>query len=170
MDSTQTTTTQTTTTTERLKSQERTYVMVKPDGVVRSLVGEVIRRFENRGLRLAALKMVKPTKEMIEKHYADLSTKKFFPGLVEYMQWGPVVCMVWVGTNAVKVGRMMVGETDPLESTPGSIRGDFCLEKGRNMIHASDAVDSAEKEIALWFNESEVVTFERSDDKWIFEY
>jgi len=169
MDS-KTETTTTTTTTEVSKTLERTYVMIKPDGVVRSLSGEVIRRFENRGLRLAALKMVKPTKELIEEHYADLSTKKFFPGLVEYMQWGPVICMVWVGTNAVKVGRMMVGETDPLESTPGSIRGDFCLEKGRNMIHASDKVEAAEKEIALWFKPEEVVSFQRSDDKWLFEY
>jgi len=152
------------------KTQERTYVMVKPDGVVRSLVGEVIARFERRGLRLAALKLMKPSQELIEAHYADLSTKKFFPGLVEYMQWGPVVCMVWVGTSAVKVGRLLVGETDPLASTPGSIRGDFCLEKGRNMIHASDCVESAENEIALWFKEDELVSFKRSDDKWLFEY
>ena len=152
-----------------VRSEERTYVMIKPDGVVRSLVGEVIKRFENRGLRLESLKMMTPTRELIELHYADLSTKKFFPGLVEYMLWGPVVCMVWVGTNAVKVGRMMVGETDPLESTPGSIRGDYCLEKGRNMIHASDAVEAAEKEIALWFRPEEACTFARSDDKWLFE-
>lgn len=152
------------------KTQERTYVMVKPDGVVRSLTGEIISRFERRGLRLAALKMMTPTKERIEEHYADLAGKKFFPGLVEYMQWGPVVCMVFVGTQAVKTGRKLVGETDPLDSNPGSIRGDYCLEKGRNIVHASDSVESAEKEINLWFGKDEINTYKRTDDKFLFEY
>jgi nucleoside-diphosphate kinase len=151
------------------KTKERTYVMIKPDGVVRGLVGEVIRRFENRGLKLQALKMATPSKELVEKHYADLSSKKFFPSLVEYMLMAPVVCMVWSGTASVKTGRGLVGQTDPLESNAGSIRGDFCLEKGRNLIHASDSVESAENEIALWFTNNEIVSYDRPQDKWLFE-
>ena len=122
-------------------SNERTYVMVKPDGVHRGLVGEIIKRFETRGFKLIALKMASPNQEHFEKHYADLAGKKFFPSLIQYMLTGPVVATVWEGTQAVKVGRKIVGETDPIESLPGTIRGDFCIEKGRNIIHASDSVE-----------------------------
>jgi nucleoside-diphosphate kinase len=151
------------------KKSERTFVMVKPDGVQRSLVGEIILRFEKRGLKLVALKMVTPTREHFEKHYADLSSKKFFPDLINYMLMGPVVAMIWQGTTATAVGRRLVGETNPLNSNAGSIRGDFCLETGRNIIHASDAVESAEKEIALWFNNNEINSYKRSDEQWLFE-
>lgn len=148
---------------------ERTYVMVKPDGVQRGLVGEILKRFENRGFKLVALKMQSPPKEHFEKHYADLSTKKFFPGLIEYMLSGPVVCTVWEGKNVVKTGRKIVGETDPFESSPGTIRGDFCIEKGRNLIHASDLVESAEKEIALWFTPEEVLSWKKNDESLLYE-
>ena len=148
---------------------ERTFVMVKPDGVHRSLVGEIIKRFETRGYKLVALKMETPSKEHFEKHYSDLSTKKFFPSLIQYMLTGPVVATVWEGTQAVKVGRKIVGETDPIDSLPGTIRGDFCVEKGRNIIHASDSVDSAEKEIALWFKPEEVNSWQKVDSSMIYE-
>jgi nucleoside-diphosphate kinase len=148
---------------------ERTYVMVKPDGVHRGLVGEVLRRFEDRGFKLVALKMCSPSKEHFEKHYADLSTKKFFPSLIQYMLTGPVVATVWEGTNAVKIGRKIVGETDPLDSLPGTIRGDYAIEKGRNIIHASDAVESAEKEIALWFSQEEVQSWTKVDSSMVYE-
>ena len=149
--------------------EERTYVMVKPDGVHRGLVGEIIKRFEQRGYKLVALKMLSPSKEHIEKHYADLSGKKFFPGLVQYMLTGPVVATVWEGTQAVKVGRLIVGETDPIESRPGTIRGDFCIEKGRNIIHASDTVENANKEINLWFSQEEVQKWSKIDEKMVYE-
>ena len=148
---------------------ERTFVMVKPDGVHRGLVGEIIKRFENRGYKLLALKMVSPSKEHVETHYEDLKTKKFFPGLVEYMLTGPVVATVWQGTEAVKTGRMIVGETDPKQSLPGTIRGDYCIEKGRNIIHASDKVEAAEKEINLWFKQEEINTWSKVDEKMIYE-
>ena len=125
--------------------------MIKPDGVQRGLVGNIIGRFEARGFKLVALKMATPSKEHLEKHYADLAGKKFFPGLIKYMSSGPVVCMVWEGLDAVKTGRKMLGETRPLDSAPGTIRGDFCLDVGRNICHGSDAVESAEAEIKLWF-------------------
>lgn len=149
--------------------KERTYVMVKPDGVHRGLVGEIIKRFEQRGYKLVALKMLSPSQQHFEKHYADLSSKKFFPGLIQYMLTGPVVATVWEGTQAVKVGRLIVGETDPIESRPGTIRGDFCIEKGRNIIHASDSVDSAEKEINLWFSQEEQISWSKVDEKMVYE-
>jgi len=149
--------------------KERTYVMVKPDGVHRGLVGEIIKRFEQRGYKLVALKMLSPSQDHFEKHYADLSGKKFFPSLIQYMLTGPVVATVWEGTQAVKVGRLIVGETDPIESRPGTIRGDFCIEKGRNIIHASDAVESAEKEINLWFSQEEQISWSKVDEKMVYE-
>ena len=152
-----------------MERTERTYVMVKPDGVHRGLVGEILKRFETRGYKLVALKMLSPSREHVEKHYEDLKTKKFFPGLVDYMLTGPVVATVWEGTQAVKVGRKIVGETDPIESQPGTIRGDFCIEKGRNIIHASDSVDNANKEINLWFSQEEVQSWSKVDEKMIYE-
>ncbi|KAH8833607.1 nucleoside diphosphate kinase [Flagelloscypha sp. PMI_526] len=149
-------------------SSERTFIMVKPDGVQRGLVGEIIARFEKRGYKLIALKMVTPTKAHLEKHYADLSSKSFFPGLIAYMNSGPVVAMVWQGTDAVKTGRVILGATNPLASAPGTIRGDYAISVGRNVCHGSDAVESAEKEIALWFSEG-VNQYTHSQEAWIFE-
>ncbi|KAJ9050262.1 nucleoside diphosphate kinase Ndk1 [Entomophthora muscae] len=130
---------------------ESTYIMVKPDGVKRGLVGEIIKRFENRGFKLLALQLMTPSRKHLEEHYSDLSSKPFFPSLIDYMLSGPVVGMAWEGKNVVKTGRMMLGETNPLASLPGTIRGDFAIEVGRNICHGSDSVESAQKEIALWF-------------------
>ena len=151
------------------QSRERTFIMVKPDGVHRGLVGEIIKRFEQRGYKLVGIKTVQASKEHLEKHYADLSSKPFFPGLVQYMSSGPVVPMVWEGKEVVKMGRQMLGETNPLASKPGSIRGDFCIDIGRNICHGSDAVESAKKEIALWFNDSELTNWSQSGEEWVYE-
>ena len=150
-------------------AKERTYIMIKPDGVQRGLVGPIISRFEQRGFKLVALKLVSPGKEHLEKHYADLATKKFFPGLIEYMNSGPVVAMVWEGDNAVLTGRKMLGATKPFDSAPGTIRGDFCIDVGRNIIHGSDSVESANHEIALWFPESELNNWSHHSHSQIYE-
>jgi nucleoside-diphosphate kinase len=151
------------------KRQERTYVMIKPDGVQRGLVGTIINRFENRGYKLVALKMLSPSQELLENHYGDLKSRSFFPSLISYMLMGPVVAMVWQGTAAVSTGRKIVGATNPLDSAPGTIRGDYCIETGRNIIHASDSVDNAEKEIKLWFSETEVQSWTKAEEKWVYE-
>eukprot|EP00744_Colponema_vietnamica_P000275 GILI01000491.1.p2 GENE.GILI01000491.1~~GILI01000491.1.p2 ORF type:complete len:163 (+),score=63.40 GILI01000491.1:40-489(+) len=148
---------------------ERTYIMIKPDGVQRGLVGKILKRFEQKGFKLVALKFLQPTRELLEQHYADLSSKPFFGGLITYMLSGPVVAMVWEGRNVVASGRKMLGETRPAESTPGSIRGDFCVDVGRNIIHGSDSVASAEKEISLWFKPEELVAWESHSAAWIYE-
>ncbi|KAI0230378.1 nucleoside diphosphate kinase Ndk1, partial [Massospora cicadina] len=122
-----------------------------PDGVQRGLVGEIIKRFENRGYKLLALQLMTPRREHLEEHYQDLKDKSFFPELITYMMSGPVVGMVWEGKNVVKTGRMMLGETNPLASLPGTIRGDYAIEVGRNICHGSDSLESAQREIALWF-------------------
>ncbi|GAA5858991.1 hypothetical protein JCM5296_000776 [Sporobolomyces johnsonii] len=147
---------------------EQTYIMIKPDGVQRGLVGEIIGRFEKRGYKLAGLKMVQPTVEHLEKHYADLSSKPFFPGLVKYMASGPVVAMVWEGKDAVKTGRTILGATNPLASAPGTIRGDYAIDVGRNVCHGSDAVESAKAEIALWFPEG-LCQHTLASEKWVYE-
>jgi len=149
--------------------QERTYIMIKPDGVQRGLVGTIISRFENRGYKLIALKMLSPSQELLENHYEDLKSRKFFPSLISYMLMGPVVAMVWQGTAAVVTGRKIVGATNPLDSAPGSIRGDYCIETGRNIIHGSDSVENAEKEIKLWFTESEIQSWTKAEEKWVYE-
>lgn len=109
------------------------------------------------------------SKDLLEKHYSDLSSRPFFAGLVDYMSSGPVVPMVWEGLNVVKTGRQMLGTTNPMDSLPGTIRGDFCIQVGRNIIHGSDAVASAEKEIALWFGEKELVTWKPAAENWLYE-
>ena len=149
--------------------KERTYIMIKPDGVQRGLVGTIITRFETKGFKLVAMKLAQPGKEMFEKHYADLSSKGFFKGLVDYAASGPVCCMVWEGDNAVKTGRKMLGATKPFDSEPGTIRGDFCIDVGRNVIHGSDSVESANAEIALWFKPEEQVNWTSHSSAWVYE-
>merc|ERR1712021_92707 len=149
---------------------ERTFIAIKPDGVQRGLVGEIIKRFEQRGCKLVAMKLCRPGKEHLEAHYADLSSKGFFAGLIKYMNSGPICAMVWEGKNVVKMGRMMLGETNPQASLPGSIRGDFSIEVGRNICHGSDAVESANAEIALWFKPEELISYEAAAAAWIYEY
>jgi len=151
-------------------NKERTFIMIKPDGVHRGIVGEIIKRFEQKGFKLVAMKFMWASEEHLKKHYADLSSKPFFPGLVKYMASGPVVPMVWEGKNVVKTGRIMLGETDPFKSSPGTIRGDFCIEVGRNICHGSDSVESANKEIDLWFGkEKEVVDWTQASVNWVYE-
>nr|ABM55663.1 putative abnormal wing disc-like protein [Maconellicoccus hirsutus] len=148
---------------------ERTFIMVKPDGVQRGIVGKIIERFEAKGFKLVALKFTWASEELLQKHYSDLAGRPFFPGLVKYMSSGPVVPMVWEGLNVVKTGRVMLGATDPKDSAPGTIRGDFCIQVGRNIIHGSDSVDSANKEISLWFTPDEVVEYKRDHERWVYE-
>jgi len=149
--------------------KERTFIMIKPDGVQRGLIGQIIQRFETKGFKLVAMKLCAPGRAHFEQHYSDLSSKGFFKGLIDYASSGPVCAMVWEGDNAVLTGRKMLGATKPFDSEPGTIRGDFCIDVGRNIIHGSDAVESANKEIALWFKEEELVSWESHSKAWIYE-
>merc|ERR1712241_228011 len=133
--------------TKMAANQERSFIMIKPDGVHRGLVGEIIKRFEAKGFKLVAMKFMTASKEHLSTHYEDLAKKPFFNGLVEYMASGPVVPMVWEGLNVVKTGRVMLGETNPAASLPGTIRGDYAVQVGRNICHGSDSVESANHEI-----------------------
>ena len=148
--------------------RERTFIMIKPDGVQRGIIGEIITRFERKGYKLVAMKMTEPGKEHFEKHYAEHIGKKFFPALMSYATSGPVVAMCWEGTNIVAQARKMLGATKPDDSAPGTIRGDYAIDCGRNIIHGSDSVDSANREIALWFGE-ELVNWKHHSTSWIYE-
>jgi nucleoside-diphosphate kinase len=148
---------------------ERTLVLVKPDGVQRGLVGEVIARLERRGLRLVAAKFMQVSKELAETHYAIHKGKPFYDGLISYIISAPVMAMVWEGPNAVAAVRQTMGATRPTEAAPGTLRHDFALEVGRNLTHASDEPANAEKEVALWFKKEELVDWKRAVDQWIFE-
>lgn len=164
------------------------FIAVKPDGVQRGLVGNIISRFENRGFKLVAMKLTQPGQAHLEKHYEDLNTKPFFAGLIKYMNSGPVCAMVWEGKDAVKTGRTILGATNPLASAPGTIRGDFALvrfaslalkqgqrltnyqqDMGRNVCHGSDSVENAKKEIALWFKPEELTQWNHHSAAWVFE-
>ena len=148
---------------------ERTLVLVKPDGVQRGLIGEVIGRLERRGLRLVAAKFIQVSQELAETHYAVHKGKPFYDGLIKYITSAPVMAMAWEGPNAVAAIRQTMGATRPTEAAPGSIRHDFALEVGRNLTHASDSVENGEKEVALWFVAAELVDWKRDADLWIFE-
>ena len=148
---------------------ERTFVMVKPDGVQRGLIGEIIGRFERRGLKIVGMKMMQVTDEFARKHYAVHEGKPFFAGLVEYITSGPVVVAVVTGKNVIATVRNTVGATNPSAAAPGTIRGDYAVEIGRNLIHASDSPENGEKEVALFFGANELVELERSTDRWIYE-
>lgn len=149
-------------------AQERTFIAVKPDGVQRGLIGEIIKRFEQKGFKMCGMKFMHASEDHMKTHYIDLKDKPFYPGLVKYMSSGPLLAMCWEGTNVVKTARKMMGETNPAESLPGSIRGDFCIEVGRNIIHGSDSVESANKELALWFKPEELYNWTQANDKWIY--
>ena len=148
---------------------ERTLVLVKPDGVQRGLIGEVISRLERRGLRLVAAKFMQVSKDLAETHYAIHKGKPFYEGLISYITSAPVMAMVWEGPNAVAAVRQTMGSTRPTEAAPGTLRHDFALEVGRNLTHASDEPANAEKEVALWFKPEELVNWKRDVDRWIFE-
>ncbi|XP_059536553.1 nucleoside diphosphate kinase A 1-like [Myotis daubentonii] len=132
-----------------MANSERTFIAIKPDRVQHQLVGEIIKRFEQKGFRLVAMKFMQASEDLLKEQYIDLKDRPFFRGLVKYMHSGPVVAMVWEGLNVVKIGRVVLGETNPADSKPGTIRGDFRIQVGRNIIHGSDSVESAEKEIGL---------------------
>jgi nucleoside-diphosphate kinase len=148
---------------------ERTLVLVKPDGVQRGLVGEVISRLERRGLRLLAARFMTVKRDLAERHYAIHKDKGFYDGLISYLTSAPVMAMVWEGPAAVAAVRQMMGSTRPTEAAPGSVRHDLALEVGRNLTHASDTPANAELEVAMWFKKEELVQWKRDVDRWIFE-
>ncbi len=148
---------------------ERTLVLIKPDGVQRGLIGEIITRLERRGLRLAAARFVNVSNELAEVHYAVHKGKPFYSGLIQYITSAPVMAMVWEGPNAVAAVRQTMGATRPIEAAPGTVRHDFALVVGRNLTHASDSPENGEKEIALWFTPGEIVEWRRAIDAWVFE-
>ncbi len=148
---------------------ERTLIIIKPDAVQRGLTGEILRRFEQRGLRIVAMKFMSVGRALAEEHYAIHRGKTFYNGLVDYITSAPVVVLVLEGTNAVTAARGTIGATDPAKAAAGSIRGDLGLEIGRNLVHGSDSVENGEKEIALWFKPDELVRWVRDTDSWIFE-
>ncbi len=147
---------------------ERTFIIIKPDAVQRGLVGEILHRFERRGLKIVALRMKQVDQDLARRHYAEHEGKGFFNGLITYITSAPVVALVVEGTGAVASVRQMVGATKPGEAAPGTIRADFGLEIGRNLVHASDQVETAVQEIALWFGD-DLVGWERAEDPWVFE-
>ncbi|MDY6806545.1 MAG: nucleoside-diphosphate kinase [Cyanobacteriota bacterium] len=148
---------------------ERTFIAIKPDGVQRGLVGEVIKRFESKGFTLVGLKMLQVSKELAEQHYGVHKERPFFKSLVEFITSSPVVAMVWEGEGVVTSARKIIGATNPLMAEPGTIRGDFGINIGRNLIHGSDAIETAQNEISLWFTEEELVSWKPTISPWMVE-
>jgi len=148
---------------------ERTFIAIKPDGVQRGLIGEIIERFEAKGFTLVGMKLLRPSEQMAAEHYDDLKSKPFFGGLVKFFSSGPIVAMVWQGQGAIKTGRKMLGETDPAASAPGSIRGDYAISIGRNICHGSDSPEGAKHEIGFWFKPDEIFPWVKENDKYIYE-
>ena len=148
---------------------EQTFVIVKPDAVQRGLIGQIIDRFERRGLKIVAMKLVQVSDELARQHYAVHEGKPFFEPLIDYITSAPVVVMVVEGPNAIQVTRNTMGATNPVNAAPGTIRADYGLEIGRNMVHGSDGPETAAAEIALWFDQSEILRYERDVDRWILE-
>merc|ERR1740130_1790772 len=148
---------------------ERTFIAIKPDGVQRRLIGNIIARFEAKGFRLAAMRVMTPSKEKAAGHYADLSKKAFFGGLVNFFSSGPICAMVWEGKGAIKTGRVMLGATNPADSLPGTIRGDLCVDMGRNICHGSDSPDAAKHEINFWFSPQEIQNWTPATHSWVYE-
>ncbi len=148
---------------------ERTLILVKPDGVQRGLIGEIVGRFEQRGLKLVGMKFLQMSEELAGRHYAVHQGKPFYHGLVEYITSGPVVAMVWEGNHAVAAARATMGATKPVEAAPGTIRGDLGMEIGRNLVHGSDSPENGVKEVSLFFHENELVAWQRATDGWIIE-
>lgn len=148
---------------------QSTLILVKPDGVQRGLIGPIISRFEKRGLKLVAMKFLQMSRDLAAKHYAVHQGKPFYESLVTYIVSGPIVAMVWEGQNAVAAARMTMGVTKPADAAPGTIRGDFGMEIGRNLVHGSDSPENADKEVALFFEPEELVDWQRTNDVWIRE-
>ncbi|HEY9691689.1 MAG TPA: nucleoside-diphosphate kinase [Oculatellaceae cyanobacterium] len=148
---------------------ERTFLAIKPDGVQRGLVGEIIRRFEAKGFTLVGLKLMQVSRELAEQHYDVHKERPFFSGLVDFITSGAVVAMVWQGDGVVASARKIIGATNPLTSEPGTIRGDYGVSIGRNLIHGSDAPETAQREISLWFKDEELVNWQPSITSWLYE-
>lgn len=148
---------------------ERTFIAIKPDGVQRGLVGNIITRFESKGFKLVGLKLMNVSRELAEQHYDVHKERPFFPSLVEFIISSPVVAMVWEGEGVVASARKIIGATNPLSAEPGTIRGDLGVSVGRNLIHGSDAIETAQREIALWFKEEELAVWEPSMTSWLYE-
>lgn len=146
---------------------ERSFVMVKPDGVQRGLIGEVISRFERRGLKLVGAKLMQVSRELAEQHYAELKEKPFFPELISFITSGPVMAMVWEGPGAIATIRATMGATNPANAAPGTIRADLSVNVSQNVVHGSDGPETAAREIGLWFG-GEFLNYERAVDKWVF--
>ncbi|MGY4690110.1 nucleoside-diphosphate kinase [Salibacterium sp. K-3] len=146
---------------------EQSFIMVKPDGVQRNLVGDIVQRFEKKGFKLAGAKLMHIPSDMAEKHYAELKDKPFFDGLISFITSGPVFAMVWEGDNVIAEARKMMGATNPTEAAPGTIRGDFAVQVGMNVIHGSDSPESAEREINLFFDKSELQSYTKQLSDWI---
>ncbi len=148
---------------------ERSLIIIKPDGVQRGLIGTIISRLENRGLKIVAMKMIQMDESLARRHYAVHEGKPFFESLIKYITSAPVVVMVVEGPRAIEVVRKTMGATNPADAAPGTIRADFALEIGRNLIHGSDSLETAEKEISLFFHPSEILSYTRDVDRWILE-
>jgi len=148
-------------------SKERTLILVKPDGVQRRLVGEIVGRFESKGLKLLGLKLLQVSKETAEKHYAVHKERPFYGELVQFITSGPVVAMALEGPDAISLCRKVMGATRPSESEPGTIRGDFAIDTGMNLVHGSDGPDTAKEELSLYFTEEELVSWETADAAWL---
>ncbi|HEY9846938.1 MAG TPA: nucleoside-diphosphate kinase [Candidatus Caenarcaniphilales bacterium] len=148
---------------------EQTFLAVKPDGVQRGLIGEIIRRFEAKGFTLVGLKLMRVSRELAEQHYGEHQEKPFFTGLVDFITSGPVVAMVWEGKGVIASARKIIGATNPLNADPGTLRGNYGVDIGRNIIHGSDAVETAQREIGLWFSPEELVAWQPTLSPWIYE-
>ena len=148
---------------------ERTFIAIKPDAVQRGLIGQIIQRFETKGFKLVGLKLMNVSKELAEEHYGVHRERPFFAGLVSFLTSSPVVAMVWEGDGVIASARKIIGATNPLESAPGTIRGDFGVSIGRNLIHGSDAPETAQQEIALWFKEGELAEWSPEMTGWLYE-
>ncbi|HZG14941.1 MAG TPA: nucleoside-diphosphate kinase [Candidatus Bathyarchaeia archaeon] len=146
---------------------EKTFIMVKPDGVQRNLIGEIVSRFEKKGFTLVGAKLMTVSRELAEQHYAEHKERPFFGELVDFITSSPVFAMVWEGNNVIATARNMMGKTNPADAAPGTIRGDYATSVGMNIIHGSDSPESAEREINLWFGANEVVSFEKTIQRWI---
>ncbi|ETP70691.1 nucleoside-diphosphate kinase [Planomicrobium chinense] len=146
---------------------EKTFLMVKPDGVQRNVIGEIVARFEKKGYHLVGAKLMQIPTELAEEHYGEHKERPFFGELVDFITSGPVFAMVWEGENVILTARQMMGATNPKDAAPGTIRGDFAVTVGKNMIHGSDSAESAEREIGLFFKEEELVSYEKTINNWV---
>jgi nucleoside-diphosphate kinase len=146
---------------------EKTFLMVKPDGVQRNLIGEIVSRFENKGFQLVGGKLMTIPRDLAENHYGEHKERPFFGELVDFITSGPVFAMVWEGENAIAISRQMMGATNPKDAATGSIRGDYAVQMGMNIIHGSDSPESAVREIGIFFNEDELTTYDKAINKWV---